>query len=195
MGGWGSGRPPQRRKCEHLLALDIRQIVREGRLHPGAIFGRHWVCGGESSGSITVSVGDGWVRLYYTWTPYGTEPQKVDYLVDVAHSHCHYGGSRPWFHCPRCGSRRAVIYGIASDGRFGCRYCMRLGYASEAESRIDRINRRLQKLEATLGEDGQKPKWMRWRRYERVCAQLDAADQAWGALALTRLVPLLQKTS
>jgi hypothetical protein len=32
---------------------------------------------------------------------------------------------------------------------------MRLGYASEAESRVDRINRKLHKLEAKLGEEGQ----------------------------------------
>ena len=57
---------------------------------------------------------------------------------------------------------------------------MRLAYASEAESRIDRINRKFHKLEAKLGEDGEKPKCMRWGTFERICEQLEAADQAWG---------------
>jgi hypothetical protein len=29
-------------------------------------------------------------------------------------------------------------------------------------------------------EEGEKPKWMRWRTYERICDQLDAADQGLG---------------
>ena len=61
---------------------------------------------------------------------------------------------------------------------------MRLAYASEAESVVDRINRKLHKLQAKLAQDGEKPKWMRWRTFDRLCAQLDAADQAWGLMVL-----------
>jgi len=32
---------------------------------------------------------------------------------------------------------------------------------------------------------------MRWRTYDRICAQLDGADQAWGMVALARFAPLL----
>jgi len=64
---------------------------------------------------------------------------------------------------------------------------MRLGYASEAESRIDRMNRKSHKLEAMLTEDGQKPKWMRWKTFDGICEQLEAADSAWGILVLARL--------
>jgi len=68
---------------------------------------------------------------------------------------------------------------------------MRLAYASEAESRIDRINWKFHKLQAKLGDDGEKPKWMRWRTFDRVCAQLEAADQAWGVEVAARLGSLL----
>jgi len=63
---------------------------------------------------------------------------------------------------------------------------MRLGYASEAESRIDR---KFHKLQARLGEDGEKPKWMRWKRFDRICEQLESAGQAWGVEVLTRFAP------
>jgi hypothetical protein len=132
------------------------------------------------------------VRLRYTWTPYGYDPIDLDYQVSIVRTPCHYGGSRPWFRCPRCGCRRAVLYGVASDGRFGCRHCMRLAYASEAESRADRINRRSQKLQSKLGENGEKPKGMRWQTFDRICAQLDTLDQAWGAAALARFGPLIE---
>jgi hypothetical protein len=191
----GAGRPGWRRKCEHLLRLDIRRIAQEGRLGPGSTFGRYWSCGGEPSGNITVTVHDGYVRLHYRWTPYGHESLEFDYQVGLARTSCHYGGSRPWFVCPRCYTRRAVLYGTANDGRFGCRYCMRLGYASEAESRVDRINRKSHKLEAKLGKDGERPKWMRWRTYERICTQLEAADHAWGVEAFARFGPLLARVT
>jgi hypothetical protein len=71
---------------------------------------------------------------------------------------------------------------------------MRLAYASEAESKVDRINRKSHKLEAQLGDDGEKPKWMRWRTFDRICAQLEAADQAWGAEVLARFGPALSRT-
>ena len=90
-------------------------------------------------------------------------------------------------------SVRAVIYGVVSDGKFGCRICMRLGYASEKESPIDRINRKLHKLQAKVGEHGGKPKWMRWRTFDRICAELDKADRAWGLLVTARFGCLIDR--
>ena len=75
---------------------------------------------------------------------------------------------------------------------------MGLGYASECETRIDRINRKLQKLQGKLLEDDSvwlKPKWMRWRTIERICAKLDAADEAWGEEAFARFAPVLLRYS
>jgi hypothetical protein len=63
---------------------------------------------------------------------------------------------------------------------------MRLGYASEAESAVDRINRKLHRLEARLGENGQKPKWMRLSTFDQLLEQLSAADAAWGAEVFAR---------
>src|SRR5215831_3574793 len=152
---YGAGRPGWRRKCEHLLGLDVRALARRGRLVPGMYFSWAWSRGGELSGDIRIQTGTDHVRLIYTCTPYGSDPQACDYSVRLERTPCHFGGSRPWSRCPRCWSLRAVIYGVASDGKFGCRGCMRLGYASEAESRIDRVNRKCNKLQARLGEDGE----------------------------------------
>src|SRR5262252_2581060 len=177
---YGAGRPGWRRKCEHLLGLDVRVLARRGHLVPGMYFSLQWSRGGEPAGNVGIETASDHVRRAYTWTPYGSDLQQIDCSVRLMRTRCHLGGSRPWFRCPRCWSPRAVIYGVAGDGRFGCRQCMRLAYASEAESVVDRINRRLHKLQAKLGEDGEKPKWMRWRTFDRICEQLAAAEQARG---------------
>src|SRR5215831_7329382 len=128
---FGAGRPGWRQKCEHLLALDVRVLARRGRLAPGMSYSWAWSRGGEPAGNIGIHTGSDHVRLAYTWTPYGSDPQQVECCVRLERTPCHFGGSRPWFRCPRCWALRAVIYGVASDGKFGCRRCMRLAYATE----------------------------------------------------------------
>jgi hypothetical protein len=53
---------------------------------------------------------------------------------------------------------------------------MRLSYASEADDAMGRLWRKQRKLEAKLGEDYQKPKGMRPRTYEHICAQIDEVE-------------------
>lgn len=173
---YGAGRPGWRRKCENMLSLDIRKLAREGCLTPGRVGGWHWSCDGEPAGNIGYRAEPDCVRLIYTWTPHGSEPIKFDYPVWLSRTPCHYGGTRPWFICPRCGDLRAVIYGIARDGRFGCRDCLRLGYASEAEDVIDRCWRAQRKVEAKLTGEGEKPKAMRQRTFDRLMAKWEVLE-------------------
>src|SRR5215472_1593559 len=78
---FGAGRPGWRRKCEHLLALDVRVLARRGRLAPGMSYSWAWLRGGEPAGNISVHTGSDHVRLAYTWTPHGSDPQQVDCSV------------------------------------------------------------------------------------------------------------------
>lgn len=174
---FGAGRPGWRRKCEHLLHLDIRILARGGRLRPKTYWNWRWTLGGEPSGDITTVTTNDQVRFLYSVTPDGGTRQAMDYTAWIDRTPCRYGGSRPWFRCPRCGRRRAVLYGVASDGQFGCRGCLRLGYASEAEDALDRLYRRRRKLESRLDEDRRKPKWMRWRTYTKARTKLDHLEQ------------------
>jgi len=65
---YGAGRPGWRRKCEHLLGLDVRSLAREGLLRNGLSYGRSWSCGGEPSGSIGIRTIGGGIQLFYTLT-------------------------------------------------------------------------------------------------------------------------------
>lgn len=174
---YGAGRPGWRRKCEHLLRLDIRALSREGYLRAGLYLSRQWSRDGDPVATIGLRIASDHVRLMYTWTPSNGDPQTFDYPVWIDRTLCRYGGLRPWFRCPRCQWRRAVIYGVASDGRFGCRRCMRLAYAGEAEDAIGRLWRKQRKLEAKLGENHGKPKGMHSRTYQRIFAKIDEVEE------------------
>ena len=72
----------------------------------------------------------------------------------------------------------AILYG---GGIFACRHCYQLAYASSREDAGDRAIRRADRLRARLGwepgilnGEGGKPKWMRWRTFERLSAEYDA---------------------
>ena len=93
---------------------------------------------------------------------------------------CNLGGSRHWFICPAvgCGRRVAALYG---GGIFACRHWHRLAYASSREDagggstrRADRLRARLGWEPGILNGEGGKPKWMRWRTYERPAAEHNA---------------------
>lgn len=195
MGRGGSryraGRSGWRRKCEHLLRLDVRVLARRGCLTPPQWFSWRWSRDGEPCGSISLRVVDDHVQFTYTRTPRDSEPKTFDYPVWLDRTPCPYGGSRPWVRCPRCHWRSAVLYGLASDGRFGCRRCMRLAYASEGESPLDRLWRKQRKLENRLGDSGERPKRMRLRTYERICAKIDDIEEAKDAAFCLRAMRLL----
>jgi hypothetical protein len=78
----------------------------------------------------------------------------------------------------RLGRRVAIVYG---GGIFACRHCYQLAYASSREDADRRATRRADRVRARLGwkpgilnGEGSKPKWMRWRTFERLAAKHNA---------------------
>jgi hypothetical protein len=204
MGSGGSryaaGRPGWRRKCEQSLPLDIRRLRRKGPFHPGSEFGWHWTLDGEPFGNIRIAVGYASVQLSYNWTIQG-EATNRRYDVQIEQTACHYGGFRPWFKCPWCSRRCAVLYGLSGDGYFGCRKCLRLAYSSEAEDTLGRLWRKQRKLEAKLnwldGDVPVRPKGMRHKTLERILDQIDALEDAKDAdflVSMARLYGITAET-
>ena len=106
------------------------------------------------------------------------EPRLDNLLVDW--TNCYFGGSRPWFICPRgrCGRRAAILYW--SSG-FACRRCLGLAYESQNEQPLERICRRVAKYSAKLvtleGLPNQKPARMHARTYLRLLHAIDSAAE------------------
>ena len=92
---WGAGRPGWKRKAEQSLALDVRQLARQGLLKPSA-FSWHWTSNqGEKMGSIGVRIVADPQRmiLTYQWSPHGSEPRSVECSLWITHTACNYGGT------------------------------------------------------------------------------------------------------
>jgi hypothetical protein len=86
-----------------------------------------------------------------------------------------YGGRRWWFQCPRTYRKTTKLYLPNGGWHFWSRQAYGLGYACQREDRFGRLQRRAAMLNRQLGGKGwgswdtppTKPKWMRWRTYER----------------------------
>jgi len=132
--------------------LDVRELAREGVLPAvGSTFTLSWSARGRDRGSLGIEVGDGCLALWYEVTPQRGEPYQVADLLRLAYTAPNYGGQRPWFLCPKCRRRRAILY--LSRGRFRCRRCHGLTYASTRTDAFARELRRVRSLRRKLGDD------------------------------------------
>lgn len=192
MGGYGSGRWGRHRAkgtTDPLPRLDVHHLARLGLIVPGAVrsLAVAWSRGDEPAGDILVRYDDGRpheVVLEYRVRKEDDEAWRpVRESVGLDRTPCPYGGKRPWFLCPRCLSRRAVLFGLG--GRFRCRACHGLAYPSTREGTADRHRRRADELRRRLGgKPGdllvpRKPKGMHRRTYERLAADLRAREVAF----------------
>lgn len=185
----GAGRPAQNIRVESLHRLDVRDLQRRGLLAPGRAFDWSWTRDRRQTAAVSVSVTEAAVTLRYRWGGQGDVVGVPLYLDRTA---CRYGGQRPWFACPYCGHRVAIVY-LASR-RWGCRHCLRVRYASQSEDAIQRTWRRTRKIEARLagGENRPhgKPAGMRWATFDRLQDELAAIEAQRSADLCTRFARL-----
>ncbi len=212
MGGYSGGRPARIPTIEgtHALVLDMLRVMRPfaralGRRafdHDVTLppFAMTWQRDGEpwcvAECSITIHPGGdgGTLRLRHA-DPHGWGHPPQDYVVTLDTTCPPYGGRQWWFLCPATGRRCRKMFLPNGGRRFLCRQAYRLGYHSRRTTRSDRMQRRIGKLCRRLGGEWSvwacdlpaKPKWMRWRTYERMQAKaLEAqgvVDDAFCGLA------------
>jgi hypothetical protein len=114
------------------------------------------------------------VTLDYRTRRHG-EWQNKRYDVMVEWTVCHFGGTRPWWNCPCCGKRVAVLW---AGSTYACRDCQQINYESTRRSESDKPFDRANKLRRRLGwvpgvahDMGGKPKGMHWTTYARLLEQ------------------------
>jgi hypothetical protein len=188
MGGYGSGRTGGRPTVESGLSLNIDRLIRRRWLVPGTrsqgtiSWTNNWT---EHAGSVRyeanlIDPNDAWIRLKFAATDYWTgERHEVDQLIWLATTRPHFGGARWWFMYDNC--RVGRLHLPPGGRRFASRRAYRLAYASQRGSAVDRAHRGKAKIKARLIADldpdewdlPPKPKWMRWRTYNRYVEKFD----------------------
>lgn len=174
MGGFGSGRYQRRgSRSQYLVAdqevprLDIRELYKDGFLDACARGTISWFRHGHPAGSIGIYSDPCDFALLLDYET-GHPPRAIRERVPLTYTVCHFGGDRPWFRCPACGQRCAVLWGRV---RFLCRLCQGVAYASQNESASDRAIRRVHEIRAKLKVDGAIPIWLirrpRYMRHDR----------------------------
>jgi len=160
-------------KCttDDYLKLDVRHFLREGMLRPFYCGTLIWKHNSETVTSVDMRTETDRVIMSCRYRR-GSREWGKQYVVYIERTSCHLGGARPWFICPDCRRRVAILYGAPI---LKCRQCHRLAYASTREGHVDRAIRRANRLRAKLGwkpgilnGGGPKPKWMRWPTFERL---------------------------
>jgi hypothetical protein len=167
---YGAGRPGWHGKTTGKRTIDVRKLQRDGHLSAHYRLELQWASGA----SIRLETSPDEVTLRYRYKERQDDWRDVNQRVAVIRTPCHYGGSRSWFACPRCGERVAILYLWNVPV---CRKCGKLVYPSQAEDPIGRSWRRSQKIAARLGQrtDGwmtpSRPKGMRLATFERIREQ------------------------
>ncbi len=183
MGGHGSGdyyRWSKRTTKEELKRIDVRYMRKAGLLMPNHTGTLSWTSNGNPSGKIGYTMRKNVMILSYTFQHQNEDWKPVEQTVPISRTSCNYGGERPWFHCPICQTRVAILY-LVSD-LFRCRHCHNIPYSSQQEGHLDRLCRKARKIRKRLYENEidrygffalsdplfYKPKGLHWITFERL---------------------------
>jgi hypothetical protein len=165
MGGMGSGRCSGRATTSNYHQLDVRDWHRHGWLERPFFFCHWWKVEIVASTRSAPAV----MCLYHRSEP---ARQGLPDRVRFEWTSCNYGGSRPWFLCPGCERRVAILY-VGST--LACRHCRQLTYDSQHDSGFRRLVRRSRSIRLKLGGSPslmapfpEKPNGMHWCTYRRL---------------------------
>lgn len=140
---YGAGRPCWKAKTTQYRSIDVRRLQRDDLLRAGLAYGWQWKDdAGKVKASIDVRTDHGGLTVSYT-----TSGEDVVQRIGIITTSCTYGGGRPWFVCPCCHKRVALLY---LSRRVACRKCFQLAYPSQSEDVVGRAWRRQSKIEQRL---------------------------------------------
>ncbi|MGO9151116.1 MAG: hypothetical protein ACLP1E_15215 [Acidimicrobiales bacterium] len=170
-------RQPKHTSTYEALDLDIRALARAKNLREGTVmFATTWTHGLSESGvGITVVGGE------YALVSYSERGEAITEHIGIEWTSCNYGGVRPWWSCPQCERRCAIVYAVGVRP-FACRLCANVTYETAQADAFTRAICKTNKRRARLGwEWGKpfppKPKGMHRRTWMRLVAE--CSDAVW----------------
>jgi hypothetical protein len=194
----------QRVRLESGLKLDINRLARRGFIRFGAATGPVGITWTNSytgdeiaSGVITANMSDSYRGRFRI------RIGQLDQQITLVALPRHFGGRQWFFLCPDT-ARRCTVLWLPPGARYFCcreRWGRQVAYASQFSTPIDRahlgkakINRRLCLVGGYDPDEWHippKPKWMRWRTYDRMVEKFDCYEAFLDRgllLAMTRIM-------
>jgi hypothetical protein len=179
-------RPRERVCLEAGLKLNINKLPRYLFIPEDGVVWHHTMCWTDSyTGELVASAlistrlqtaRAGWFRI---------QIGNLDQWIDLVAHPRHFGGRRWYFSSP-CPPRCSVLWMPPGASRFTSRqnYGNEVAYASQFETAADRALRGQAKIIARFSTNDRfkwsdlppKPKWMRWRTYNRLEQKYDAYE-------------------
>jgi hypothetical protein len=109
------------------------------------------------------------------------------FVIPLARTFPHLGGTRFWFECPQCRGRARIVY----TPSFVCRVCRGLLHPSTRQSRLDRARARAMQIRRKLGGTGalleafpSRPPGMKHTTWLRMRAKAAHAEQTANVLTM-----------
>ncbi len=174
MGGIGSGRKNGGPLITDYQTIDVRVLQRRGVLTPGTLIGAHPRHETGELPPLQLQVGEDWIILTLRKRTGSPKAVECHNHIRLEHTPCNYGGNRPWFLCPCCSRRVALLY-LGTTGYFACRRCRKLAYGSQRETEEGRALRKVSAIRKRLGwppgvvrGHGERPKGMHRTTFRRL---------------------------
>lgn len=220
MGGYGSGGNNRKRATvESCIRIDAAMLRRAGMLSDAPAHA--WAWSFTSRGERAAWAVAKWQRvgellavriIPAPWQPGQPLPDVETHAVPISRTACHYGKSRAWMHCPKCGRRvfRLFHYPQVVDqhGRpldmLTCRQCLRLSYDQWQARGFDRARMQAERMVDKLTSRGAveldgwrmlpaRPRGMHRRTYERIERRYEPAAERALTAYLGSLAALLSR--
>jgi hypothetical protein len=178
-------KPLQRVRLESGLKLGINRLIRRGFVRPGVITGAVGIAWADkytgdkiASGLITADLSgiEGWFRI---------QLGSLDQRIMLTTRRRHFGGRQWYFVCPYTNRAASVLWKPPGARSFASRqkWQRQVAYASQFMDRDARAHQGKAKITSRLCSIGgfdpdqwdlpPKPKWMRWKTYNRMVEKFD----------------------
>jgi hypothetical protein len=186
------------------LRLDINLLARRGLIAPGSATGPHSIRWVDSDGEMIAS---GWVSSDLGGDSDGSlhiQIGELEQTINLATLPRHYGGRQWFFVCPVTNRRASVLWLPRGERQFASRKAWpgKVAYSSQFMTALDRAYLGMERIKQRLiGElDPEewdlppKPKWMRWRTYQRFVERFERYEAALDAGSLLRAMKLMKRS-
>jgi hypothetical protein len=205
MGGFLSGRPATKVTVESGLKLDLGRLLRLRLLVPGGHRAGSIVwtysATGEECGTVGYTADLTDLAHAFVQLRYSANGTPMHYPIWLHRTPCRFGGFRWWWVCPRTGHLATKLYLPPGATTFASRRAYRMAYRSERGGPMDRSHLRQRRIFEKPGGDYRifepappmRPKGMHRRTYERLLAELRAAEQRHDTIFTIGVARLLKK--